>query len=157
MKQRFVWSALILAGLVLVLAACGSQGTSNGQSDTYDVTLQLLHNDEIGDYLADGKGMTLYYFTKDEPGESYCKDQCLEAWPPLYGSHPKVPEGFKASDFGTITREDTGKEQITYKGYPLYYFTPDKKKGDVKGQGVKGVWYIVNAETEFSAKEGMDY
>ena len=46
-----------------------------------------------------------------------------------------------AADFGTITRED-GQKQTTYKGMPLYYFAGDKAAGEVKGQGVKDVWYV---------------
>lgn len=33
--------------------------------------LQVLKSDEIGKYLADASGITLYYFMKDEPGVSY--------------------------------------------------------------------------------------
>ncbi|KIV56789.1 hypothetical protein AM501_23500 [Aneurinibacillus migulanus] len=52
-------------------------------------------------------------------------------------------------DFATITRKDTGQKQVTYKGYPLYYFANDETKGDVNGQGVKNAWYTVNQKNEF--------
>ncbi|WP_425423161.1 hypothetical protein [Siminovitchia fordii] len=48
-----------------------------------------------------------------------------------------------------MTREDTDAEQVTYKGYPLYYFAKDQNKGDVNGQGVKDVWYLINKDTDF--------
>ncbi|MDN3017947.1 hypothetical protein PH210_17260 [Paenibacillus sp. BSR1-1] len=111
--------------------------------------LQLLEDAKIGKYLADAKGMTLYYFTKDQPGKSNCSGQCLENWPAFSAKEFKVPAGFSPSDFGTIKREDNGAEQVTYKGYPLYYWIKDKAKGDVTGQGVGNVWYIVNAGTTF--------
>ena len=49
------------------------------------------------------------------------------------------------SDFGTITRDD-GTTQVTFKGYPLYYFIRDRKRGEITGQGVGKVWYVVDPE-----------
>ncbi|MEH7308131.1 hypothetical protein V7137_24025, partial [Neobacillus drentensis] len=43
--------------------------------------LQLLADKNIGKYLADSKGMALYYFTKDQPGKSNCSGKCLVNWP----------------------------------------------------------------------------
>jgi hypothetical protein len=43
----------------------------------------------------------------------------------------------------TITRADDGKNQVTYNGIPLYYFAKDAKAGDINGQGIKGVWFLV--------------
>ncbi|GGB62620.1 hypothetical protein [Fictibacillus barbaricus] len=112
--------------------------------------LQLLENEKVGEYLADAKGMTLYYFAKDTPNTTNCSDDCLKNWPAFYGENVEVPEGYNKEDFGTITRGDTGEKQTTYKGFPLYYFVNDKATGDVNGQGVKEVWFIVNSETTFS-------
>jgi predicted lipoprotein with Yx(FWY)xxD motif len=173
MKVKKVFFFLLISIVIIALTACGGQsGSANGGSSYSQVSnakadkgkqgdsgtsgeemtmIQLLKNDNVGNYLADGKGMTLYYYTKDEPGESYCKGGCLQSWPAFSGDvkNLKVPTGFDKGDFGTITREDTGKKQITYKGYPLYYYIPDQQKGDVNGQGVEGVWYIVNSKTMF--------
>ncbi len=112
-------------------------------------SLQILEDDKVGEYLADSKGMALYYFKKDEPETSNCSGECLDNWPPFTEKDFDVPEGFERSDFGTITREDTDAEQVTYKGYPLYYFAKDQNKGDVNGQGVKDVWYLINKDTDF--------
>jgi predicted lipoprotein with Yx(FWY)xxD motif len=49
-----------------------------------------------------------------------------------------------ASKFGTTKRTD-GTTQVTYNGWPLYYFAKDKAPGDVTGQGVGSVWYVVSA------------
>ncbi|MDR6998642.1 beta-propeller fold lactonase family protein [Neobacillus niacini] len=111
------------------------------QKDQY--RLQVLHSEKVGKYLADSKGMTLYYFTKDEPGVSNCTGKCLEIWPPFHADNVKAPSGFHRDDFGTIIRGD-GQKQTTYKGYPLYYFNKDQKPGDVNGQGVNNVWFVLN-------------
>ena len=105
--------------------------------------IKLSEKDGVGKFLTDAKGMTLYVFKKDSPGKSACAGPCVEKWPLYFREKVAVPEGVKAGDFGTITRED-GKKQTTYKGSPLYYFAGDKAPGDVKGQGVGNVWYVAN-------------
>lgn len=159
-KWTFIVSAF---ATILLLAACNTgteesdQSTpasgeaSSNESDHNQNTsaLQLLENEKVGKYLADSKGMALYYFTKDESEKSNCSGECLKNWPPFTAEEFEIPSGFDKADFGTIIRKDTKEEQVTYKGYPLYYFVNDKAKGDVNGQGVKDVWYIVNSETTF--------
>ncbi len=105
--------------------------------------VQTLMKDGVGNYLADGKGMTLYWFTKDSPGKSACAGPCVERWP-LFSADATTPgSGLMAADFGSITRED-GKAQTTFRGYPLYYWVKDMAKGDTGGQGVNNVWYVVD-------------
>ena len=104
--------------------------------------------DKLGSFLVDDKGMTLYLFTKDTPNTSVCYDKCAAAWPPLLTSGaPVAGQGVDASKFGTTTRKD-GSTQVTYNGWPLYYFEKDKAPGDVTGQGVGDVWYVVSAAGE---------
>src|SRR5687768_11759652 len=58
-----------------------------------------------GDIVVDGKGMSVYYFTKDvkDSGKSNCTGECLVAWPPVITTSdtPKV-EGVTGT-VGTIT------------------------------------------------------
>lgn len=100
---------------------------------------------DLGTILVDAKGMTLYLFTKDtqNSGKSTCEGQCLAAWPPLLGE-PKAGKGADKSLLGTITRTD-GTTQATYNGWPLYYWAKDSAPGDTTGQGVNGVWWVLNA------------
>ena len=156
--NKKLWMIFIFSALVL-LAACGkaenaTESTGNKGEDVETAaeetaSLKLLEDKAVGEYLADSKGMTLYYFKKDEEEKSNCSGECLEKWPPFTEGNFEVPAGFEKEDFGTITREDNGQKQVTYKGYPLYYFAGDKQEGDVKGQGVKSVWYIINKATNF--------
>jgi predicted lipoprotein with Yx(FWY)xxD motif len=92
--------------------------------------------------------MTLYLFTKDSPNTTVCYDKCATAWPPLLTTgDPVAGEGVDAALFGTTTRTD-GTIQVTYNGWPLYYYEKDKAPGDVTGQDVGGVWYVVSAKGE---------
>lgn len=106
-------------------------------------TIKTMSKTGIGDYLVDGKGMTLYYFTKDQVGKSSANASVIANWPIFYVTSITVPSNLNASDFGAITRDD-GKMQTTYKGWPLYYFVKDMASGDTLGQGVNNVWFVVN-------------
>jgi predicted lipoprotein with Yx(FWY)xxD motif len=99
---------------------------------------------QLGSFLVDDKGMTLYLYTKDTPNTSSCYGKCATAWPPLLTSGTAVgADGLDASKFGTTTRTD-GTVQVTYNGWPLYYFAKDKQAGDVTGQKVGSVWFVVS-------------
>jgi predicted lipoprotein with Yx(FWY)xxD motif len=105
--------------------------------------VKIAKKDTIGSYLTDTKGMALYWFKKDTVGKSACAGPCLEKWPLYFREAVKSPEGVKAEDFGTITRED-GQKQTTFRGFPLYYWVNDKAAGDTLGQGVNSVWYVID-------------
>ena len=45
-------------------------------------------------------------------------------------------------EVGTITGTD-GKLQVTIDGRPIYTFAQDKAPGDVNGQGLNSVWYVI--------------
>jgi predicted lipoprotein with Yx(FWY)xxD motif len=130
----------MLAILVPVLAACAS-APATPPAPSY--TVMTMNKADIGDYLVDGKGMTLYYFTKDTAGKSNATAPVIANWPIFYTASIVVPSNLKASDFGTITGFN-GQMQTTYKGWPLYYYIKDQAAGDTNGQGVNGVWYVIN-------------
>ena len=84
-------------------------------------------------------GMTVYVFDKDQGGTPSCYDACGKNWPPyLAKSSGKMEEGW-----ATVKRKD-GLLQWTYDGKPLYFYAGDTKKGDKTGDGIGGVWHIVN-------------
>ncbi|HEX5415303.1 MAG TPA: hypothetical protein VFZ25_06540 [Chloroflexota bacterium] len=105
-------------------------------------TVQIAKDAKLGDILTGSNGMTLYLYTKDTADTSNCYDQCAQNWPPLItASDPTGPSGLTGK-LGTTTRKD-GAKQVTYNGMPLYYFAKDTKPGDVAGQEVGYVWYVV--------------
>jgi predicted lipoprotein with Yx(FWY)xxD motif len=97
----------------------------------------------LGNYLVDGVGQTLYWYTKDSAGISACTGNCLKNWPAFTASTFTVPSALNPADFGTIKRDD-GTLQATYKGFPLYYWVKDLKRGDTTGQDVGKVWYVID-------------
>ena len=107
-------------------------------------TVKVATDPALGKILVDGAGKTLYLYSRDEKGVSNCYDQCEARWPILRPTAGAAPTGAPDIDgvLGTITRKD-GTMQVTYNEIPLYYFTPDEKAGDTKGQAVGGVWWIL--------------
>jgi predicted lipoprotein with Yx(FWY)xxD motif len=47
----------------------------------------------------------------------------------------------------SIIRDD-GSSQVSYAGWPLYTWAQDEQPGDVTGQGVQEVWFVVSPEGE---------
>lgn len=115
-------------------------------SGSKTVELNATENDEIGTYVADGAGRTLYRFDEDDnkPPKATCNGDCAKAWPPLIITSPgKIfPKGLDPETLGYVERAD-GTCQVTINGWPVYYFAKDTEPGDIKGQGVGGTWFAV--------------
>jgi predicted lipoprotein with Yx(FWY)xxD motif len=107
-----------------------------------------------GRILTDDEGMTVYLFLPDSQGPSTCTGTCAETWPPLLGEFAAGP-GVDATLFGSAARDD-GSTQVTYDGWPLYYYAPDTEPGDTEGQAFNGVWWVVapSGEAVMSAGSG---
>ncbi len=124
-------------------AASAAQASSSSGAAMGPAQVSVGQNQALGSFLVDSKGMTLYAFTTDKPNTSNCYGKCASFWPPLLTSGaPMAGSGLDSSKLGTTTRTD-GTVQVTYNGWPLYYFAKDKQPGDVKGQKVAGTWFVL--------------
>jgi predicted lipoprotein with Yx(FWY)xxD motif len=162
----------VIGAAILVLAACSGGGDDDaadtpagGDTATEETTTPEepatdepadagggvsveLASTSLGEVLVDGEGMTLYMFDPDAQGESTCYDQCATAWPPLVGEdEPVLGEGLDEALVGSVERTD-GTTQVTYNDWPLYYWQNDAAPGDVTGQAVNDVWWVVGADGE---------
>ncbi len=136
------------AATAVATAVSGVTGatTTTTTTVTSPATVMVNTNGKFGEILTDAKGMTLYLFTKDTKNTSNCYNQCATAWPPLLtAGAPVAGMGADGSLLGTTTRKD-GSTQVTYNGWPVYYWFKDKQPGDATGQGVGGVWFVLNAK-----------
>jgi predicted lipoprotein with Yx(FWY)xxD motif len=107
-----------------------------------DTTVMTAETPELGTFLVDAEGMTLYLFTNDTEGVSNCEGDCLANWPAFTAEDPlTLPEGVPG-ELTQIERSD-GSMQVAYNGMPLYYWIGDKAPGDTTGQGVGDVWFVV--------------
>ena len=111
------------------------------------VTVEIGGNDELGEFLVAGNGMTLYIFTPDEPGVSNCNGGCAAAWPPLTvadGVTPIAGPGVNG-ELSLITRDD-GSQQVALDGAALYFWRNDVVPGDATGQDVNDVWFVIDRD-----------
>ena len=155
------YRALLLGGLVVVLAACQpsasptdsepsivvpsvaesmAPGESAAPSEAAGLALTVVDT-TAGSALAGAGGLTLYIHIDEGTGEFVCVDDCLTNWPPL-----EAPVDAGAADatlLGEVTRPD-GLVQATYNSFPLYYFSADVAEGDARGEGISGVWFIAD-------------
>lgn len=110
------------------------------------VTLQIAQNNTLGQIISDGDGRTLYLLTKDGKNTSNCYDKCEQSWPPvLPAGQPTLKDPISTALISTTVRKD-GSVQLTYNGWPLYYYAKDSAPGDTNGQSIGKVWWVVSGE-----------
>lgn len=110
--------------------------------------INLAESSDMGQYLVDQEGMALYLFVPDAQGASTCYDDCATNWPPVTvesaDALPTVGAGLDQALLGTVERDD-GTLQVTYNGWPLYYYIGDMEAGVATGQGLGDNWYVLDA------------
>jgi predicted lipoprotein with Yx(FWY)xxD motif len=133
--------AFLLAWLVLTPGAGAAE--QRAAATTYTVGVATT---PLGKIVVDSRGRSLYLFEADRKGVSACYGACAKAWPPvIVVGKPKAGPGARAALLGVLHRKD-GKQQVTYRGHPLYRFFKDTTRGQVKGQGLDfygGEWYVL--------------
>ncbi|MDY7102020.1 MAG: hypothetical protein S0880_12595 [Actinomycetota bacterium] len=97
------------------------------------------------DLLTDTDGLTAYIFTNDTDGTSTCFEPCSTTWPPIDPGELAPGADIDPGRLSAIQRPD-GTAQVTLDGLPLYRFKDDLAPGDVNGQGVGDVWFLVEAD-----------
>lgn len=125
------------------VAPYGKQGQSSAVQPVGQ-TIMVAKDSKLGSILVDSKGMTLYLFLKDTPNTPTCYGTCATLWPALITTgKPMAGTGVDAAKLGTVKRTD-GSMQVTYFGWPLYYYASDANPGDTMGQGIANIWYVVS-------------
>jgi predicted lipoprotein with Yx(FWY)xxD motif len=110
--------------------------------------VQVRHT-SLGNVLANGRGFTLYTFTRDGRGRDRCVTVtgCTGVWPVLRTSgSPIAGNGIRRSLLGTI-KLPGGTRQVTYAGHPLYTYVGDSGPGETGYVGFHqfgGAWYAIN-------------
>ncbi|WP_395242645.1 hypothetical protein ACGGZK_10670 [Agromyces sp. MMS24-K17] len=170
MKSRFAIGLAVASLALLGLAGCSSGGSSDtatedsdmsastpaetedgdeGADDDVAVTSLTTADSDLGTIVVDGDGMTVYQFDNDTQGTdtSACTGQCLDNWPPVYAGDELPSLDGVTGELGEIDTPD-GESQLTLNGWPLYYFAGDQAAGDVNGQGVSDVWWVLSPAGE---------
>lgn len=159
-KFLLVENALVM----LAIASCSKDDNNGGTNTppppsppppTVAKEVKLQDHPTLGNILVDKEGRTLYFFSNDANGQSSCSGGCEAVWPVFNIDNltqEKLGEGLPIGGFATITTA-SGKKQLTYKGYPLYYFAPAQNgvnqteaPGQTGGEGVGGVWFVAKQD-----------
>jgi predicted lipoprotein with Yx(FWY)xxD motif len=162
-------STCALGFAILSLTSC-KKDSNNNMPQPVTKEIQLKSNATLGNILVDKAGRTLYFFSNDANGQNSCGGQCEAYWPYFNVdnlSADKLGDGLSLSDFSSITTANN-KKQVTYKGWPLYYFAPDgvtqEAAGSTTGEGVNGVWFVAKPDytimivnTQLVGHDGKNY
>jgi len=127
-----------------------------------------VHNSQaLGrNYVTDSSGRAVYIYTKDPANKSVCTGSCATQWPPVvlpaslaqafqqqYSNSMSLPQlagfinapGITSNKLGVTPRAD-GSLQLSFNNWPLYYYYLDSNPGDIKGQTVNGIWYLIGPD-----------
>lgn len=86
-------------------------------------------------------GQTIYVFDPDQTnGNSVCNAACAEKWPPVLLTADETI-GLTENQ-GSIQRQ-SGLTQLTISSKPVYTFFQDRSEGDINGDGLGGVWHVL--------------
>ncbi|GLU46959.1 SCO0930 family lipoprotein [Nocardiopsis ansamitocini] len=159
--RRRALTASAASAVVLLASSCGleslvsagadaiqeAQPTGSGLVTGVSGQVSAADAGELGTILVNGEQETLYRFDNDtaDPSASNCAGDCAAAWPPVLAENASAVDIPDPSLLGEVTRAD-GTKQLTIAGWPMYLFAKDEGPGDVKGQGVNGVWWAVTGE-----------
>lgn len=148
-----------LSAFGLAAALLGAAALPAAAQDAGGAQVQFGKAEPFGRHLVDGEGRSLYLLKSDVKSSaddqepvSTCYDACAEQWPPFTSeADPTVGSqaaGSQAAGSLLSTTERTdGTRQVTFNGWPLYYYSGDQGAGDTKGQDVHdewGEWYLVS-------------
>ncbi|NLE80948.1 MAG: hypothetical protein GX610_15450 [Rhodococcus sp.] len=151
------WVLAVLAAVAMTLSSCAydteddgleSQGgheTSAAEPAAAGEMALGVAPTDLGDIIVDANGMTMYVFGDDDPrsGVSSCDASCLDTWEPVTAlTETPEADGVEA-EIGTIPAADDAY-QVTVNGRPLYRYEQDKNPGDVHGQDVGSIWWVLD-------------
>ncbi|WP_035650872.1 hypothetical protein [Flavobacterium sp. ASV13] len=167
MKLRLFKFAAITLAITSIFISCSSDngGDTTPTPPEVPVTkteVNLATSATLGSYLTDKSGRSLYFFATDANGQSSCTGGCEAFWPVFNVDNltaDKLGTGLTLADFASITTT-SGKKQLTYKGWPLYYYAPmsagdgyggagvntPEAAGKTSGDGVDGTWFIAKPD-----------
>jgi predicted lipoprotein with Yx(FWY)xxD motif len=129
MRFKVLLTAVALAVTASVLTTAALATTEGG-------TVVKVGKSDVGRVLVDSRGMTLSMWAPDKGSRSTCYGTCASYWPPVTtAGKPAARSGAKTALLGTTRRSD-GRQQVTYRGHPLYRFSLDKKPGQASGEGL---------------------
>lgn len=116
------------------------------------LTIKIYESNALGKILVNQDNQSMYFFAEDVNGLRNCEGNCANVWPAVTGNLNELETGpnLNESDFASISIGD-GQHQITYKGWPLYYFSEEgngelETTGATKGDGRGDVFHVAKPD-----------
>lgn len=130
---------ILFAGAALALAGCDIVPPPGPLPPAGTATLTTATKAPFGTYIVDRTGRAVYILegTRGMSGINRCSGACLGVWPPVYGP-PTVAAGLNPAQVRSV--QGYGGAQLSYGGWPLYYYHTDRAPGDTTGQRVTDAW-----------------
>ena len=115
--------------------------------------------EEVVQYFVDEYGMTLYIFINDTYNQNnFTKSDFSNnaVWPIYEEELQRVASTLDTSLFDII--DVFGRQQLTYNGWPLYYFGGDSLRGNATGVSVPnpGIWPVAVKNLEAPSVTSVD-
>src|SRR5690625_4184373 len=123
--------------MVLSMGALSLASSIESEQPGLAVTMDA----ELGAYLTDSTGRALYV-QRDQSG---CSEGCLEDWTPFIGAELSIDANVEMSKVGEVLLV-SGEHQVTYSGYPLYYYNHDKTPRETNGHTLDNHWFLVSVD-----------
>jgi predicted lipoprotein with Yx(FWY)xxD motif len=141
-KTMALFFTFVGAGYLLWSLVPGVRSSyQNNMKSSKIVFLKTSSSPQLGTYLVDTQGRTLYTFKSDKKGQSSCNGECAKTWPPFIQISNGVASSAVTGALSTFERVDKTL-QVTYTGQPLYLYAKDLKPGDTKGHNVNNLWAV---------------
>lgn len=127
--KSFIAFAIFGLGSAIIadIARADSHGNEYVHSRAFKGQIYVMYQDH----------MSLYTFDNDAVGQSNCYDECAKNWPPAV-----LDAGTELGENYSLIQRTDGTMQAAFRGLPLYLYSKDRKPGDIKGDGVGGVWRL---------------
>ena len=156
----------LLTGSLAAFALAGLLGVSLAGAQTGAMSVRLAHvagggarialrSTSLGKVLVNGRGFTLYAFTKDAKNKDRCVTTtgCTHVWPVVSTrGGPIAGSGVKRSLLGSI-KLSSGVRQATYAGHPLYTYAFDSGPGQTDYVGASefgGRWLAIKGSGQLT-------
>ena len=138
-------TSILAVATALIATSAGAVANASSSGERIQ-----LRNTRVGTILVNGRGRTVYVFTRDSRNNDACQQisGCTRIWPPVTTTgKPLAGSGVRSSQLGTITIKG-GAKQLTYAGHPLYTYSGDSGPGQtsyVNFSAFGGRWPAMNA------------
>jgi len=136
--------------LILTSAIVFTRCENNDNNVIDNSLVRLGASDKLGNYLTDKDGNALYFLSNDADGANNCTGGCAQAWT-IFDitdlTQAQLGSGLAIGDFNSISTPNGN--QLTYKGWPLYYYSPGGVReltGLTTGDGIDGIWYVAKPD-----------